>query len=72
MADRIDTAEARRQVRKHGDVPVLMVLELCDEIDILRGELASAEFKIRRQECLDALKVAIEKAKTMEGHTHDH
>lgn len=46
------------------------ILELCDEIDLLRGELASAEFKIRRQECLDALKAAIEKARQTGGHSH--
>lgn len=64
----IDTHATRRRFFDSGDSAIIR--ELCDEIDILRGQLASAEFKIRRQECLDALKSAIEKAKTIEGHSH--
>lgn len=36
MPDHIDTAEVRRQIRKHGDAPALMIIELCDEVDRLR------------------------------------
>jgi hypothetical protein len=65
---RIDTHATRRRFFYSGDSAIIR--DLCDEIDILRGELASAEFAIRRRECLDALKAAIEKAKTIEGHAH--
>lgn len=65
---RIDTQE----IREYPGCPACWqtIIELCDEIDILRGQLASAEFKIRRQECLDALKAAIEKARQTGGHSH--
>jgi hypothetical protein len=69
MTNRIDT-QAIRDAEWPWRVEST-IWELCDEIDILRGQLASAEFKIRRQECLDALKSAIEKAKTIEGHAHE-
>lgn len=71
--ERIDTREIRNLWITCEYLPmphVQVIRDLCDEIDILRGELASAEFTIRRRECLDALKAAIEQARQTEGHAH--
>ncbi len=70
MAEPVDTGQVRAQIRKHGDTPILTVIELCDALDAARArrdhlsrcfDRAVGELHLARAERKEA-EAAIERA----------